>query len=288
MRIRFYPLILLLFLSSASAQNISGKWYGKITQLPGAYSETYDMELNLNQRKNSISGDSYTTVPDSMYLKIGLVGFLVGESIRLSESLNLVTQEIMPVGWLMCVKNMHLARRQVGNIEFLEGTWDGKGRDLEACLPGRIFLTRKKEDLEKYIAPVYAAEPAVEKADSIDFSAPFLNTEAKKVTEIIVNHRQLQLELVDYMKVDNDTVSIYLNRKPLANDIWISRKPKRISFQLTSLVDVHELLLYANNLGEVPPNTSKLVIIDGKKTHRIMIESDKQKTAAVYLRYMPD
>ena len=52
--------ILLIFLSFLTqeilGQNISGKWYGKITQGPGGYSQLYDLEMNLTQKKN-IWGD---------------------------------------------------------------------------------------------------------------------------------------------------------------------------------------------------------------------------------------
>lgn len=53
-----FLLILLSFLTqNLLAQNLSGKWFGKITQGPGGYSELYDLELNLTQKK-SIWGDS--------------------------------------------------------------------------------------------------------------------------------------------------------------------------------------------------------------------------------------
>jgi len=87
------------------------------------------------------------------------------------------------------------------------------------------------------------------------------------------------------MKPDNDTVSIYLNREILAKNIQISKRPALIKFQIDKLIVLHELLLYAENLGLVPPNTSELILIDGETRHRVMIVSDKQKTAAIYLRY---
>ena len=60
-----------------------------------------------------------------------------------------------------------------------------------------------------------------------------------------------------------------------------------IKFQIDKRIILHELLLYAENLGLVPPNTSELILIDGETRHRVMIVSDKQKTAAIYLRYKP-
>ena len=45
-------LLLSLFISNVFSQEISGKWYGKLTQGPGGYNDLYDLELSLNQKKN--------------------------------------------------------------------------------------------------------------------------------------------------------------------------------------------------------------------------------------------
>ena len=97
----------------------------------------------------------------------------------------------------------------------------------------------------------------------------------------------MQIQLVDYMKVDNDTVSVYLNRNLLAKSIRIAKRPALLNFKLDTRIVHHEILLFAENLGQVPPNTSELILIDGINRHRVMIVSDKEKTAAVYLRYKP-
>jgi hypothetical protein len=119
----------------------------------------------------------------------------------------------------------------------------------------------------------------------VDFSSDFLETQPKKITEIEVYNADLQIQLLDYMKPDNDTVSVYLNREILAKNIQISKRPALIKFRIDKRIILHELLLYAENLGLVPPNTSELILIDGETKHRVMIVSDKQKTAAIYLRY---
>ena len=93
--------------------------------------------------------------------------------------------------------------------------------------------------------------------------------------------------LLDYMKIDNDTVSVYLNRDILLKNIKITKRPTIINLKLDSRIELHEVLLYAENLGLVPPNTSELILIDGENKYRIMIVSDKEKTAALYLRYKP-
>jgi hypothetical protein len=65
----------------------------------------------------------------------------------------------------------------------------------------------------------------------------------------------------------------------------ISKKQIRLTLDMNPQIEVNELILFAENLGNIPPNTSQLLVIDGNITHRLIIESDKQKSAALYLKY---
>jgi len=291
--------ILLIFLSFLAqdilAQNISGKWIGKITQGPGGYSELYDLQLNLSQRK-SIWGDSYSFKDNSVRIRIGLSGKVDRDSIRLYESIDWIREDIVPWDWVACIKKFDLAYRNDGAYEYLEGTWSGisKNDSTEVCIPGKVILSKTIEGLNTFLEQrkdsvinTLAQNPEQAVPVLVDFKSNFLETEPKKVTEIEVHNADLQIQLLDYLKPDNDTVSVYLNRKVLAKDIHISKRPALIKFRIDKRIVVHELLLYAENLGLIPPNTSELILIDGETKHRVMIVSDKQKTAAIYLRYKP-
>ncbi len=277
------------------SQNLQGKWVGKITQQPGGYSQLYDLELDLSQRKN-IWGDSYAFEGDSVQIRIGLSGYIDKDSVRLSENAGWIRQDKVPFTWIACVKQFVLAYRKDSNFEYLEGTWTGVSKDdpSDDCIPGRVILSRTLEGLNKFLEDhkdsVIVTEPVVISNTAppiLDFNPRFRDTEPKKITEIIVNHANLQIQLVDYMKVDDDTVSVYLNRNLLAKNIRIDKRPALLSFKLDARIELHELLLYAENLGKIPPNTSEMMLIDGEKRHRVMIVSDKEKTAAVYIRYKP-
>jgi hypothetical protein len=294
---RWLSLCVLAFctLQNTFSQSIQGKWVGKITQQPGGYSQLYDLELDLTQRKN-IWGESYAFEGDSVQIRIGLSGFIAQDSIRLNESAGWLRQDKVPFTWIACVKQFVLAYRKEANFEYLEGTWTGVSiaDASDPCFPGKVILSRSLAGLNKFLEDhkdsVIVTEPIVTLSAEppvLDFKSKFLNTGPKKITEIVVSHPDLQIQIVDYMKVDNDTVSVYLNRNLLAKNIRIDKRPAVLNFKLDTRVEVHELLLYAENLGLVPPNTSEMILVDGEQRHRVMIVSDKEKTAAVYLRYKP-
>jgi len=281
---------------SAFSQNIAGKWYGKLSQGPGGYSELYDLNLEINQ-SSTLWGDSYASHGDSVKITIGFSGSLTADGIRLNESLSWVREDKVPLTYQACIKTFELDYRKEGDFEYLEGDWKGYGKEdpLEDCIPGRVILSRSVQGLEEYlkihkglIAPSPTLITSLSELQKLDFTESFRNTIPKKATEIIVHQPELYIQLIDYMKVDNDTVSVYLNRNLLAKDIWISKRPAIVKFTLDTRIELHELLLYAENLGAIPPNTSELILVDGKFRHRVMISSDMQQTAAVYLRYNPD
>ena len=288
-------ILIFLCYQNTFSQNIQGKWVGKITQQAGGYSQLYDLELDLNQRKN-IWGDSYSFEGDSVKIRIGLSGYIDKDSIRLKESVGWIREDKVPWTWTACVKQFVLAYRKDADFEYLEGSWTGVSKDdpSDACIPGKVILSRTIEGVNKYLEEtkelLIATQTLVNlntASPILDFSPRFLETEPKKITEIVVNHVDLQIQLIDYMKVDNDTVSVYLNRNLLAKNIRIAKRPAVLNFKLDRRIEIHELLLYAENLGQIPPNTSEMILIDGEKRHRVMIVSDKEKTAAVFLRYKP-
>ena len=48
--------------------------------------------------------------------------------------------------------------------------------------------------------------------------------------------------------------------------------------------DSLKLIMYAENLGSIPPNTGLLIIQDGDDRHEIRFEGDLQKNSAIILR----
>ena len=49
----------------------------------------------------------------------------------------------------------------------------------------------------------------------------------------------------------------------------------------------YELMMYADNLGRIPPNTALMVITAGRKRYQLFLSSSEQKSAVVRFRYEP-
>jgi hypothetical protein len=296
MKIAFLLLILLISLT-VSAQNISGKWFGKLSQDPGGYRNLYDFELDLIV-DSGITGSSYAYIPYTIEARIGLTGYIDGDSIRLRESKYSIEDEMIPAGWVMCIKNLHLNYFKLDDKEFLRGRWSGVDKEEGySCIPGLIILARNEEDVNQFLMKAKGTSKSYSRrtaglipsanSSAPDFNKDFKNTPVKKLREIVVDNSNLKLILNDYDKIDDDTVSVFLNRDALVEKIKVDKSPYIISFNIDQTLSLNELLMYAENEGAIPPNTSEMILIDGIKTHKIVIDSEKYRSAAVYLKLRP-
>ena len=64
----------------------------------------------------------------------------------------------------------------------------------------------------------------------------------------------------------------------------LTDKPLTINITAFPNTD-YEFMMYADNLGRIPPNTSLMVITAGKKRYEMRISSSEQKSAVVKFRY---
>jgi hypothetical protein len=95
----------------------------------------------------------------------------------------------------------------------------------------------------------------------------------------------LVLILYDNGIVDGDTVSVVLNGKVIIPKQRLSETAYRKVIKITpDLGDSLQLVMYAENLGTIPPNTGLLILEDGPDRQEIRFEGDLKKSSAVILR----
>ena len=111
----------------------------------------------------------------------------------------------------------------------------------------------------------------------------------KRITSTIqtVYYEQdsLLLTLYDNGDVDGDTVSVLMNGKVIMPMVGLSTRAVRKTIAITKETpDSIQLIMYAENLGSIPPNTGLLVVHDGEDIYEIRFSGDYQKNAAIVFR----
>jgi hypothetical protein len=106
------------------------------------------------------------------------------------------------------------------------------------------------------------------------------NPVVKKITTV---EDELKIELYDNGDIDGDTVSIYHNNILVVNKAALSAKAVTYIIKVDKQNPHHELIMVANNLGSIPPNTSVMIVTTKKKRYEVFISASEQKNAKVVI-----
>jgi len=93
----------------------------------------------------------------------------------------------------------------------------------------------------------------------------------------------LVLSLYDNGMVDGDTVSVFFNGNPIISKQQLKVSAFKKTIYITPEMDSVELVLFADNLGSIPPNTGLLTVRDGDQTFNVRFSADLQKNASIVL-----
>ena len=107
------------------------------------------------------------------------------------------------------------------------------------------------------------------------------------VRTIVTNSPDIKIDLYDNGEIDGDTITVYHNNQVVAYQKGLSTLPITIHITATAQDATHEFVMYANNLGKIPPNTALMVITTGGKRYELSITSTKEKNAKVIVQYTP-
>ncbi|MFZ1527696.1 MAG: hypothetical protein WAT19_03035 [Ferruginibacter sp.] len=94
----------------------------------------------------------------------------------------------------------------------------------------------------------------------------------------------LQLSLYDNGEVDGDTVTVLMNGKVIIAKAGLSTRSINKTIYIEPGTDSIQLVMYAENLGRIAPNTGLLVVRDGKEMHEVRFSGDLARNAAVVFR----
>jgi hypothetical protein len=163
----------------------------------------------------------------------------------------------------------------------------------------------KKKDIVFPAAPIIIVkneEPAVKPADPetkpavpvVKTNEPVVKPDVlptvvagrknKTVNEISFKSDSLTIALYDNGIVDGDTVSLFLNGVNILSKQKLKESATKKTIYTTALPDSIELVLFAENLGSIPPNTGLMVIRDGEIEYQIRFSADLSQNATIRLR----
>lgn len=116
------------------------------------------------------------------------------------------------------------------------------------------------------------------KADPIPEAIEKRPVKDTKVLEVKSN--KVKVDLFDDGEIDNDIVSVYFNNALLVDKRPITAQAHSFTLNLAA-GKTNELVLVAENLGTIPPNTALMIITDGTIRYEVRLSADMKNNASV-------
>ncbi|MEO6673980.1 MAG: hypothetical protein ABIN93_11170 [Ginsengibacter sp.] len=142
-----------------------------------------------------------------------------------------------------------------------------------------VQIIKPQKDTQVYSTPVLK-----QMAVGFPTPPPVLTTrENALVKRIETEAGEIIINLYDNAEIDGDSVSVYHNNVQLMEHARLSEKPLTIRITIDPSHPHHELIMVAENLGSIPPNTSLMIITAGTRRYEVFISSNEKKNAKVVL-----
>ncbi|MEN0005076.1 MAG: hypothetical protein AAF798_13075 [Bacteroidota bacterium] len=250
---------------------MTGKWTGVLKQSDRDYGFYYAFELYPDQL-----GQSYIVSEANGGSATHELNWSFDAA---SQQLTLTEQAILEKSdgdWRWCIKSGTLKRSQDGLKYTLEGPWQGylEGSDGSTmnCAPGILYLEKPILQQEQQ-SVAYAFEPYEAKLDR--------KVQVERLIE--VQSETLRIKIWDNGTVDGDVVTIFLNGEQLVENFKVTKRKRGFPVKINTKGDNY-LILHAEDLGDISPNTVAVSIDDGTREQVIILSSNLEESGALMIR----
>jgi len=139
---------------------------------------------------------------------------------------------------------------------------------------------------------VVAVQPQPKPAPPVTIVAPSIAQGAVEIEKRFTKSDQsfyfetdsLLLTLYDNGQVDGDTVTVLMNGNIIFSKVGLTTKANSKTIYIASNMDSVKLVMYAESLGSIPPNTGLLIVNDGEKRYDVRFSADLKTNSAIVFR----
>jgi hypothetical protein len=279
---RFIIAMLFLLTSAVlSAQDLNGIWRGKLTPEAGGCFPVYYLELQISYVNNAITGNAYDYYDKQRFVRLDFNGRFNSNTKRLVLIEEKILNVQIPRECFPCIKTYDLTYSQNGKNEYLTGDFKGFGADRKtACPPGRI-------QLQRVMVPEFPVQVRQNDTLAKIQQSMQLKPREKEVVKVYeIDTSNLKIDIYDNAEIDDDTVSVFMNNTLLLYKKRLTDRALTLNVQAFPGQE-YELMMYAENLGRIPPNTALMVITSGTKRYELRVVSSDVKSAVIKFIYNP-
>ncbi len=237
--------------------------------------------MELQEENGIVNGYSLTNIntPDETKSEISGLYFKKDKSFQLQETQILSTQSEAALN-TFCYINMTLSLKGKFGSKRLEGTFIGNFLDSTQCASGRIVLMERAK-LEKKVEKIKKKIGEKIEKEKIDTTQILQTRVLKDGDDFTINWKSNKLKLFiwDANKEDDDKIQLTINGNIILYDFETRIKRKKIKYRLQDGKNIIEIK--ATNLGDSPPNTSRIELVDSKTKFPIITQLTLEKSVII-------
>lgn len=147
-------------------------------------------------------------------------------------------------------------------------------------VPQQVVVADKTKTDPRIDNPTVAKVDAIEKKN-VDVGNNFEKRSNNLIKTIEIDNETFRVDLYDNGEIDGDSISLFYNGRLLLSHKRLSDKAITLTLKVENKKDINELVMYAENLGEIPPNTALMVVTDGDSRYEVRILSDLKNSGAI-------
>jgi hypothetical protein len=319
-----FIIVFLFIITTIQAQDISGLWKGVLHNDTTGKDLAYELAISKNGKKLTGFSYTFFIVNDKVYHGLKKVKIKKVDDKYLIEDDDLVANNYPFAPPKGTKQMNVLTLQIMDSIMQLSGPFKTQRTKEYKSLSGNVTVQRKndfykqsallphlqelglandlsfvKEEEEK-INSLAAAEnskaeaianknklvvvPPIQIMSNATPAANFSNRKIETIQSVYFKSDSLEITLYDNGEVDGDTVSVILNGNIIMPKVGLSTNAVRKKISTTNLGDSIQLVMYAETLGSLPPNTGLLIVYDGTQRYEIRFSGDMQKSSAIVFR----
>lgn len=314
-------LLLFLFLATqlghAFGQTLTGSWYGRADVMMRGASSNYLTEFILKQKGNEVEGLF------GYYFKNSYQSFFVrGTYDKKTREVDI--QNLPVIFYASSTNGIECPMRFRGTLmvskvsSTLKGIFYPATKYRYTCPQLRVNMVmdpnEKNQDSAMRLATAgskfWQPRPedyVITTANGVGSSSEAVPTDSnqpdkisRETTDALVsafaqrtNIYEKELEVIDDSirvsfydngDIDDDTISVFMNEKPVLVKRGLTSRALNIYVGLDSTKAVNELSMFADNLGKFPPNTALMVVYDGRNRYELYLSASMKHNATIRLR----
>ena len=144
-------------------------------------------------------------------------------------------------------------------------------------LPKKAVFVASKPSIETTLK--VPDEPVV--LEPLTNEQKFKTRTRQLVQEIPLTGDSLELRFYDNAEIDGDSIAVFFNDKMLAEHIRLSETAFIIKLPVAAMQQTNELVMVAENLGSIPPNTSLMIAMVNGRRYEARLASTENSSALI-------